>query len=58
MGTVVRLKKQINNSYYDLRNSVEGKLILVEEKINSKLNWLGLQYLKYWLFHQSSYQML
>ena len=37
MGTVVRLKKQINNSYYDLRNSVEGKLILVEEKINSKL---------------------
>ena len=37
MGTVVRLKKQINNSYYDLRNSVEGKLILVEEKISSKL---------------------
>ena len=37
MGTVVRLKKQINNSYYDLRNSVEDKLILVEEKINSKL---------------------
>ena len=37
MGTVVHLKKQINNSYYDLRNSVEGKLILVEEKINSKL---------------------
>ena len=37
MGTVVHLKKQINNSYYDLRNSVEGKLVLVEEKINSKL---------------------
>ena len=37
MGTVVHLKKQINNSYYDLRNSVEDKLILVEEKINSKL---------------------
>ena len=37
MGTVVQLKKEINNSYFDLKNSVEDKLILVEEKIKSKL---------------------
>ena len=37
MGTVIQLKKQINNSYSDLVNSVEDKLILVEEKIKSKL---------------------
>ena len=37
MGTVIQLKKQINNSYTDLKNSVEHKLILVEEKISSKL---------------------
>jgi len=37
MGTVIQLKKQINNSYSDLKNSVENKLILVEEKIASKL---------------------
>ena len=37
MGTVVQLKNQINNSYFQLRNSVEDKLILVEEKIKSKL---------------------
>jgi len=37
MGTVIQLKKQINNSYFDLRNSVEEKLILVEEKIKTKL---------------------
>ena len=38
MGTVIQLKKQINNSYTDLKNSVEDKLILVEEKINSRLS--------------------
>mgnify|MGYP006173231919 CR=1 FL=1 len=38
MGTVIQLKKQINNSYFDLKNSVEEKLVLVEEKIKSKLN--------------------
>ena len=38
MGTVIQLKKQINNSYFDLRNSVEDKLILVEEKIKNRLN--------------------
>ena len=37
MGTVVQLKKQINNSYFQLKNSVEDKLLLVEEKIKSKL---------------------
>ena len=37
MGTVIQLKKQINNSYSDLRNSVDDKLILVEERITSKL---------------------
>ena len=38
MGTVVQLKKQINNSYFELKNSVEEKLVLVEEKIKNKLN--------------------
>ena len=38
MGTVVHLKKRINNSYLELKNSVEEKLILVEEKIKSKLS--------------------
>ena len=37
MGTVIQLKKQINNSYFDLKNSVEEKFILVEEKIKNKL---------------------
>ena len=38
MGTVIQLKKQINNSYFDLKNSVGDKLILVEEKIKNSLN--------------------
>ena len=38
MGTVVQLKNQINNSYFQLKDSVEDKLILVEEKIKSKLS--------------------
>ena len=38
MGTVVQLKNRINNSYSDLKNSVEEKLVLVEEKIKSKLS--------------------
>ena len=37
MGSVIRLKKEINNSYIQLKNSVEEKLMLVEEKIKSKL---------------------
>ncbi len=38
MGTVVQLKKEINNSYFQLKNSVDDKLLLVEEKIRSKLS--------------------
>ena len=38
MGTVIQLKKQINNSYFELKNSFDEKLVLVEEKIKSKLN--------------------
>ena len=38
MGTVVQLKNRANNSYLELKNSVEEKLILVEEKIKSKLS--------------------
>ena len=37
MGTVIQLKNEINNSYSDLLNSVEDKLMLVEEKITAKL---------------------
>ena len=38
MGTVVQLKNIANNSYLELKNSVEEKLFLVEEKIKSKLS--------------------
>tara|TARA_Y100001970_G_scaffold65472_1_gene83766 strand:- start:12234 stop:13247 length:1014 start_codon:yes stop_codon:yes gene_type:complete len=37
MGTVIQLKNQINNSYFQLKDSVENKLLLVEEKIKLKL---------------------
>ena len=37
MGNVVQLKNKINNSYFQLKNSVEDKLFLVEEKIKLKL---------------------
>ena len=37
MGTVVQLRNQINNSYFQLKDSVDEKLFLVEEKIKSKL---------------------
>jgi len=37
MGSVVHLKKQVNNSYSNLLTSAEDKLVLVEEKISSKL---------------------
>ena len=37
MGTVVKLKNLINDSYFQLRDSVEEKLVLTEEKIKSKL---------------------
>ena len=38
MGTVVQFKNRINNSYSELKNSVDDKLVLVEEKIKSKLS--------------------
>ena len=38
MGTVVHLKNKLNNSYLDLKNSVEDKLVLVDERIKSKLS--------------------
>ena len=38
MGSVIQLKNKINNSYFQLKNSVEDKLLLVEEKIKAKLN--------------------
>ena len=38
MGTVIQLKNQINNSYFQLKESVEDKLALTEEKIKLKLN--------------------
>ncbi len=37
MGSVVKLRNQINNSYFQLKDSVEDKLILTEEKIKTKL---------------------
>ena len=37
MGTVIQLKNQINNSYFQLKDSVESRLLLVEEKIKQKL---------------------
>ena len=37
MGTVIQLKNKINNSYFQLKHSVEDKLLLVEEKIKAKL---------------------
>ena len=37
MGTVVKLKNQIDDSYFQLKNLVENRLISVEEKIKSKL---------------------
>ena len=33
MGTVVQLKNKINNSYFQLKDSNEQKLTLVEERI-------------------------
>ncbi len=38
MGTVIQLKNQINNSYFQLKDSVENRLLLVEEKIKVKLS--------------------
>tara|TARA_Y100000748_G_C15125450_1_gene344002 strand:+ start:366 stop:512 length:147 start_codon:yes stop_codon:yes gene_type:complete len=38
MGSVVQLKTKINNSYLQLKNLVDDKLVLVEEKIKERLS--------------------
>ncbi|OUX36411.1 MAG: octaprenyl-diphosphate synthase [Candidatus Pelagibacter sp. TMED273] len=38
MGTVVQIKNHVNNSYLELKNSVEDKLALVDERIKTKLS--------------------
>ena len=37
MVTVIKIKKHINDSYFQLKDFVEDKLVLTEEKIKSKL---------------------
>ena len=38
MGNVIELKQKINDSYNDLKSLVDQKLVLVDEKIKSKLS--------------------
>ena len=38
MGTVIQLKKNISDSYNDLRSMVDPKLSLVDNKIKSRLS--------------------
>ena len=38
MGTVVQLKNRVDDTYSDLKSFLEDKLILVEEKIKSRLS--------------------
>ena len=38
MGTVIELKQKINDSYNDLKSLVDQKLVLIDEKIKSKLS--------------------
>ena len=37
MGTVVQLKNRINDTFSELKDSVDDKLALVEERIKNKL---------------------
>ena len=37
MGSVIPLKKSVNNAYLDLRNHLDGKLDSVEKLIKNKL---------------------
>tara|TARA_Y100001958_G_C21202917_1_gene529321 strand:+ start:49 stop:1062 length:1014 start_codon:yes stop_codon:yes gene_type:complete len=37
MGSVINLSKKINNSYSELKKSVEDKLVMVDERIEQKL---------------------
>ena len=34
MGSVIKLSKKINNSYLELKKSVEEKLVMVDERID------------------------
>ena len=36
MGAVVQLKRKVNDSYNDLRSSVDQKISIVEDKIKSR----------------------
>ena len=38
MGSVVQLKRHVNNSYSELKDSVDDKLALVEENIKNRLS--------------------
>ena len=37
MGTVIQLKRKVNDCYNELRSSVDQKISLVEDKIKSRL---------------------
>ena len=37
MGSVIQLKNKVNNAYLDLKNSVDDKIVLVEEKIKNTI---------------------
>ena len=37
MGSVIKLNKKINNSYLELKKSVEDKQVMAEERIEQKL---------------------
>ena len=37
MGSVIKLSKKINNSYLELKKSVEDKLVMVDERIEQSL---------------------
>ena len=50
MGTVVQLKNRINNSYSELKNSVEEKLVLVFHQLNFLV--LNMNYLFVFLNEQ------
>ena len=37
MGSVIKLSIKINNSYLELKKSVEDKLVMVDERVEQKL---------------------
>ena len=37
MGTVIQLKRRVDDCYNDLKSSVDQKISLVDEKIKSRL---------------------